>query len=50
MDYGKFDMKIRKQGAVFKKEDDWIDRGDTIDPVQQIIKIRSEVLSQLLIH
>ncbi len=50
MDYGKFDKKIREHEAVFEEEDDWIDCGDTIDLVQQLIKIRGEVLSQLLIH
>ncbi|MCX6698682.1 MAG: hypothetical protein NTV68_01945 [Methanomicrobiales archaeon] len=50
MDYGKFDEKIRVHGAVFDEEDDWIDWGDAIDLVQQIIKTRGEVLSQLLIH
>jgi len=50
MDYREFDEKIRGQGAVFEEEDDWIDWGDTIDLVQQLIKTRGEVLSQLLIH
>ncbi len=49
-DYGEFDEKIRGQGAVFEEEDDWIDWGDTIDLVQQLIKTRGEALSQLLIH
>lgn len=50
MNYREFDEKIRGRGAVFEEEDDWIDWGDTIDLVQQLIKTRGEVLSQLSIH
>jgi hypothetical protein len=46
MTYHDFDKKIREQGARYEEEDDWMDWGDTIDLVSQLIKIRGEVLSQ----
>lgn len=46
MTYPDFDKKIREQGARYEEEDDWMDWGDTIDLVSQLIKIRGEVLSQ----
>ena len=49
MTFPDFDKKIREQGARYEEEDDWIDWGDTIDLVQQLIKTRGEVLSQSLI-
>jgi hypothetical protein len=49
MAFPDFDKKIKEQGAVYEEEDDWIDWSDTIDLVEQLIKIRGEVLSQSLI-
>jgi hypothetical protein len=50
MCFSDFDKKIRNQGARYEEEDDWIDWGDTLDLLQQLKKIRGEVLSQSLIR
>ncbi|MBN1166052.1 MAG: hypothetical protein JXA44_02855 [Methanospirillaceae archaeon] len=47
MSFIDFNKKIKSTKPDFEEEDDWIDWGDAIDLVQNLLKIRSDAISQL---
>lgn len=47
MEFNEFNEKIKKEGASFDEEDDWIDWGDYIDLLGELRKYRRDVLYQL---
>ena len=46
-EFFEFDEKIKREGASFEEEDDWIDWGDYIELLEELKKYRRDVLSQL---
>ena len=47
MEFKEFDEKIKKEGASFDEENDWIDWEDYIDLIEELRKYRRGVLYQL---
>lgn len=50
MEFMEFDIRIKRKGASFKEEDDWIEWGDYIELLESLKKYRREVLLQLKKH
>ena len=50
MEFKEFNEKIKKEGASFDEEDDWIDWGDYIDLLEELKKCRRDILYQLRIR
>jgi tRNA(Ser,Leu) C12 N-acetylase TAN1 len=46
LEFHEFDAKIKRQGASFEEEDDWIDWGDYIDLLKALNEYRREILSR----
>jgi len=49
-EFTEFDDGIKRKGASFEEEDDWIDWGDYIDLLESLKKYRRDVLLQLKKH
>ncbi len=49
-EFTEFDNSVKRNGASFEEEDDWIDWGDYIELLESLKKYRSAVLSQLKKH
>jgi len=49
-EFTEFDDRIKREGASFEEEDDWIDWGDYIDLLVSLKKYRRDVLLQLKKH
>ncbi len=47
MEFTEFNEKIKKEGASFDEEDDWIDWGDYIDLFEDLRIYRRDILYQL---
>lgn len=47
MEFKEFDETIKKEGAAFDEEDDWMDWGDYVDLLEELRKYRRDVLYQL---
>jgi len=50
MEFKEFDGKIKKEGASFDEEDDWIDWGDYVDLLEELKRYRRDFLYQLKKH
>ena len=50
MEFTEFDNRIKRKGASFDEEDDWIDWGDYIELLESLKKYSRDVLSQLKRH
>ena len=49
-EFTEFDDGIKRKGASFEEEDDWIDWGDYIELLESLKKYRRDVLLQLKKH
>ncbi len=47
MEFMEFDNRIKRKGASFEEEDDWIDWGDYIELLEKLKEYRRDVLLQL---
>ena len=45
--FTEFDDRIKREGASFEEEDDWMDWGDYIELLESLKKYRRDVLLQL---
>jgi len=50
IEFMEFDDRIKRKGASFEEEDDWIDWGDYIELLESLKRYRRDVLSQLKKH
>ncbi|MDI6811565.1 MAG: hypothetical protein QMD80_07870 [archaeon] len=50
IEFPEFDDRIKRKGASFEEEDDWIDWGDYIELLESLKKYRRDVLLQLKKH
>jgi len=50
MEFKEFDNRIKRKGASFEEEDDWMDWGDYIELLKSLKKYRRDILSQLKKH
>jgi len=46
-EFTEFDDRMKRKGASFEAEDDWIDWGDYVELLESLKKYRRDVLSQL---
>jgi hypothetical protein len=47
IEFTEFDDRIKRKGASFEEEDDWIDLGDYVELLESLKKYRRDVLSEL---